>query len=127
MSEKLSTLFSNLELLRDRYPTVHRRLDKGVVGKVLENLYRGEDGRFSYLVEDEKSNKILVRESAHELDIRGKRMVIMLGIGLGYQLFELFRQLDDNQYLIAVETRPELLCKAMYVHDWEELLSSDQV
>jgi len=127
MSEKLSTLFSNLELLRDRYPTVHRRLDKRVVGKVLENLYRGEDGRFSYLVEDESNNKILVKESAHELDIRGKRMVIMLGIGLGYQLFELFRRLEENQYLIAVETRPELLCKAMYVHDWEELLNSEQV
>ena len=109
MSEKLSTLFSNLELLQDRYPTVRRKLDKKVVGAVLENLYRGEDGRFAYLVEDEKKNKILVKESAHKLDIGGKRMVILLGIGLGYQLFDVFRHLDDNQYLIAVETRPDLL------------------
>ena len=127
MSEKLSTLFSNLELLQDRYPTVRRKLSKKVVGAVLENLYRGEDGLFAYLVEDEKKNKILVKESAHKLDISGKRMVILLGIGLGYQLFDVFRHLDDNQYLIAVETRPDLLCKAMYVHDWRELLSSERV
>jgi GT2 family glycosyltransferase len=127
MSEQLSTLFSNLELLRDRYPGLHRRLDKAVVGSVLENLFRGEDGKFSYLVEDEKQHKILVKESAHALDTSGKRMVILLGIGLGYTLFEVFRQLEDNQYLIAVETRPDLLCKSMYVHDWRDLLSSDKV
>jgi len=127
MSEKLSTLFSNLELLRDRYPSVHRRLGKKVVGSVLENLYRSEDGRFAYLVEDEKKNKILVKESARKIDLQGKRMVVLLGIGLGYQLFDVFRHLDDNQYLIAVETRPELLCKSMYVHNWKELLNSDQV
>ena len=126
MSIDISTLICNLKLIRSRYPAVHRQLNQQVVSKVLDGLYQCGDGRFAYLVQDEQKHKILVKESAHEVDITGKRLVILLGIGLGYQLFEIYRQLSANQFLIAVETRPDLLCKSLYVHDWKNLLGSER-
>ncbi|HUU29596.1 MAG TPA: glycosyltransferase family 2 protein [archaeon] len=126
MSTDLSTLVTNLKLIRFRYPSVHHRLNQKVVSGVLDGLYHCEDGRYAYLVQDEKRHKILIKESSRRIDISGKRLIILLGIGLGYQLFEIFRQLSANQLLIAVETRPDLLCKSLYVHDWQELLNSPQ-
>jgi len=96
------------------------------MSSVLEGLYQCEDGRFAYLVQDEEKHKILIKESSRRVDISGKRLVILLGIGLGYQLFEIYKQLSANQFLVAVETRPDLLCKSLYVHDWKDLLDSDQ-
>jgi hypothetical protein len=126
MSTDLSTLITNLKLIRYKYPSVHRKLSQKVVSNVLDGLYRCEDGRYAYLVQDEKRHKILIKESSRRIDISGKRLIILLGIGLGYQLFEIFKQLSANQLLIAVETRPDLLCKSLYVHDWKDLLNSAQ-
>src|SRR3989339_1002694 len=122
MPTDISTLISNLKLIRGRYPGVHRQLNQKVVNTVLDGLYRCEDERYAYLVQDEQQHKILIKESSRRVDTSGKRLVILLGIGLGYQLFEIYRQLAPEQFLIAVETRPDLLCKSLYVHDWKELL-----
>ena len=124
MPTDISTLISNLKLIRSRYPGVHRQLNQKVVNTVLDGLYRCEDERYAYLVQDEQQHKILIKESSRRVDTSGKRLVILLGIGLGYQLFEIYRQLAPEQFLIAVETRPDLLCKSLYVHDWKELLES---
>jgi len=126
MSTDISILISNLKLIRSRYPAIHHQLNQKVVGTVLDGLYQCGDGRFAYLVKDEKEHKILVKESARKVDVTGKRLVILLGIGLGYQLFEIYKQLAANQFLIAVETRPDLLCKSLYVHDWKNLLTSER-
>ncbi len=124
MTADLSTLFTNLRLLRVRYPGIHRKLNQKIVNSVLDGLFRGDDGRYAYLVQDEKQHSILIKESARQIDAGGKRIVILLGIGMGYQLFDVFRGLDEEQNLIAVETRPDLLCKSMYVNDWRPLLNS---
>jgi GT2 family glycosyltransferase len=126
MSPDLTTLFANLRLLRVRYPGIHRKLTQKVVNTVLDGLYRGEDGRYAYLVQDDQSHNILIQESSRGINTAGKQVVILLGIGMGYQLFEVFRHLQPDQLLIAVETRPELLCKSMYLHDWRSLLNSRQ-
>ena len=126
MSTDISTLISNLKLIRSRYPAIHRQLNQKVVSTVLDGLYQCEDGRFAYLVQDEKKHRILVKESSRKVDITGKRVVILLGIGLGYQLFEIYKELAADQFLIAVETRPDLLCKSFYVHDWKNLLTSER-
>ncbi len=125
LQTELSTLVTNLRLIRARYPSVHRRLDQKVISGVLDGLYRCEDGRFAYLVEDERKHRILIKESGRKVEVGGKRMVILLGIGLGYQLFDIFRRLERDQLLVAVETRPDLLCKSLYVHDWSELLGAE--
>ncbi|MFH1070552.1 MAG: glycosyltransferase [Candidatus Glassbacteria bacterium] len=124
MSTDISTLISNLKLIRSRYPGVHRQLNQKVVSSVLDGLYRCDDGHYAYLVQDDSQHKILIKESSRQVTVRGKKIVILLGIGLGYQLFDIFDQLGDDQFLIAVETRPELLCKSLYVHDWQKLLDS---
>lgn len=124
MTADLTTLFSNLRLLRVRYPGIHRKLNQDTVNGVLDGLFRGDDGRYAYLVQDEKRHSIVVKESSKSIDISGRQVVILLGIGMGYQLFEVFRRLGDDQRLIAVETRPDLLCKSLYLHDWRPLLNS---
>ncbi|MCE5272788.1 glycosyltransferase family 2 protein [bacterium] len=124
MTADLSTLFTNLRLLRVRYPGIHRKLSQKIVNGVLDGLYRSEDGRYAYIVQDENQHSILIKESARQIEAAKKRVVILLGIGMGYQLFDVFRALRDEQNLIAVETRPDLLCKSMYLHDWRPLLNS---
>ena len=124
MSTDISTLISNLKLIRSRYPGVHRLLSQKVVSSVLDGLYRCDDGRYAYLVQDDDEHRILIKESSRRVSTRGRKLVILLGIGLGYQLFDIFDQLEEDQYLIAVESRPELLCKSLYIHDWSELLDS---
>lgn len=124
MSADISTLISNLKSIRSRYPAIHRQLNQKIVSNVLDGLYRCDDKRYAYLVQDEKGHSILIKESFRQVEIGGKRVLILLGVGLGYQLFDIFNRLDDDQLLIAVESRPDLLCKSLYVHDWRPLLSS---
>jgi GT2 family glycosyltransferase len=126
MSADISTLISNLKSLRSRYPAIHRQLNQKIVSNVLDGLYRCDDERYAYLVKDEKGHSILIKESFRQVDFGDKRIVVLLGVGLGYQLFDIFDRLDDDQLLIAVETRPDLLCKSLYVHDWQPLLRSEQ-
>ncbi len=126
MSADISTLISNLKSLRSRYPAIHRQLNQKIVSNVLDGLYRCDDERYAYLVQDEKGHSILIKESFRQVDFGDKRVVVLLGVGLGYQLFDIFERLEDDQLLIAVETRPDLLCKSLYVNDWQPLLGSGQ-
>lgn len=124
MSADISTLIDNLKALRSRYPHIHRQLNQKVVSNVLDGLYRCDDDRYAYLVQDEQGHNILIKESFRRVDTDGKRIVVLLGVGLGYQLFDIYQRLDEDQMLVAVETRPDLLCKSLYVHDWRPLLES---
>ncbi len=124
MSADISTLISNLKSLRSSYPAIHRQLNQKIVSNVLDGLYRCDDGRYAYLVKDEKGHSILIKESFRQVEFGEKRVVVLLGVGLGYQLFDIFDRLTDDQLLVAVETRPDLLCKSLYVHDWQPLLTS---
>ena len=127
MATSLSTLFSNLQLLRQRYPGLHRRMSRSLISSVTDNLYRDEDGSYAYLIDDSNNHKILVKERKGDVNIEGKKIIILLGVGLGYQLFKVFEKLEDDQFLIAIESRADLICKSMYVHDWEGPLNSPQV
>ena len=62
MATSLSTLFSNLQLLRQRYPGLHRRMSRSLISSVTDNLYRDEDGSYAYLIDDLNNHKILVKE-----------------------------------------------------------------
>ena len=127
MSADISTLISNLKSLRSSYPAIHRQLNQKIVSKVLDGLYRCDDERYAYLVQDEKGHSILIKESIRQVDFGRKPVVVLLGVGIGYQLFDIFNRLEDDQILIAVETRPDLLCKSLYVHDWKPLLNSGRL
>lgn len=59
--------------------------------------------------------------------LESSSIVIVLGLGLGYHVFELFKRLNINQRVIVIEEEIEFLYYSFCLFDWREILLSNQI
>ncbi|MDI6785599.1 MAG: glycosyltransferase [bacterium] len=59
--------------------------------------------------------------------LENTRTIIILGLGLGYHIFELFKRLDAEQRIIIIEERIEFLYYSFCLFDWRKILLSNQI
>lgn len=59
--------------------------------------------------------------------LESSSMVIVLGLGLGYHVLELFKRLNTQQRVIVIENKIEFLYYSFCLFDWREILLSNQI
>ena len=134
-----STMFSksayeqNMKVLRARYPGAAHLVDR-VSGEKPHSWTEVESKTgqpTGYVENDEGSARWLhskhdpVKESKRKIaGIQSGSDVVLLGVGLGYDLFEISKR-NDLGRLVVVERFPEMFSRAIQAADFTGLFDSD--
>lgn len=127
----------NLKFFKKRCPHLIRPLSrKGHSGI---EIFETREGKPSCRIMDRDGVKVALhsleapqREAEEQIEalsskMKDKEVIVLLGIGLGYQLLELLKRVSDRQFIIAVERRPDFFIYALTFHDWSDLLKVHRV
>lgn len=122
----------NMEVLRRRYPHLLDLLSN--VGSKIK-VFRARDKGYSCILE-ERGGVLLHSRIDPEKEVErlvsgwridGFNTIFLLGMGLGWPLFKLYRLIRADQRLIVIEKEMEFFFHAIRLFDLQEILSQENV
>lgn len=135
--DRLDQYKRNADFVKERFPHVYEELKLAQESGSIE-VFNANDGAPNLLIETEDGEKVPfystynpMREASlwgdHVAEqLRGKRNVILHGLGFGYHLKVLADRFDSHQFIIY-EPDLQIFMNAMYVVDLEQIFSRDNV
>ncbi|MDI6793278.1 MAG: methyltransferase domain-containing protein [bacterium] len=126
---------ANIEVLEKEYPSL-----KDVMVKMGDRpslkLLKTRNGAYTCLVKEGDSEILLhsrfdpKKEAVRYLDsidFEKARVILVLGVGLGYLLEALGERFPQEKRIIAVEKRMEVFHTSLFFKDWRKTLSNKKV
>lgn len=125
----------NLSILKNSYPQLVEEL-KGVEKGDDLSLIKAHSG--DYTAKIDLNGKEIFLHSRYdpqqeasclirELDTSIPKIWFIIGLGLGYHLFELADRIDDKSGLVVIEKRTDLFKASLSLFNWSEILQDKRV
>ena len=119
----------NITALKESFPDLAKRLEQAEIGEDLL-LFEAKNKAPTIKVKTQDKEISLHSSINPELEAGRKisslsfsnpKVYLLLGLGLGYYLFELLRKVRDEDLVIVVEKRLDLLKISLSLFDWSSL------
>ncbi len=128
----------NMELIEKFRPDIKKELERKTEDKNLKiDIISGKKGFPTLITNSPDGSTITVhsmydpyKEAEKRIDsyeIEENDRVVILGVGLGYHIFEVFKRTSSTNTIIVIEPNKEIFYKAIEYFDWGELLLSPRV
>lgn len=134
---KTSYYKTNLALLKINSPELVQKIEYSEMGEdlILMEVHNGHNNTCQIRTSGEKS---LFLHSSHDPQQEAVRLIekfdtsipkvwFIIGLGLGYHLFELVKRLDDQSEIIVIEKRIDLFKSSLSLFDWSKILKDKGV
>jgi hypothetical protein len=132
---KKKFLDKNLQILKKTHQEVYKNLSSLQIKEELQ-LERSRSGEWTCKLESSEGSRYIhskfkpSKETIHafkSIDFEKKTRYILLGIGLGYNIFNLLKRITPDAAIFAIEKRAELISRSLEVFDWEKVLNDHRV
>lgn len=126
---------SNLSIIKNLHPKLVERLEGAGRGDDL-SLIKTHSGDYTAKINlNDKGIFLHSRydpqvEATHlirELDTSIPKIWFIIGLGLGYHLFELANRIDHKSGIVVIERRMDLLKDSLSLFDWSWILQSKEI
>ncbi|HAV43264.1 TPA: hypothetical protein DCX15_04540, partial [bacterium] len=134
---KTSYYKTNLALLKINSPELVQKIEYSEMGEdlILMEAHNGHNNTCQIRTSGGKS---LFLHSSHDPQQEAVRLIekfdtsipkawFIIGLGLGYHLFELVKRLDDQSEIIVIEKRIDLFKSSLSLFDWSWILQKIKI
>lgn len=132
MDKDMNFYKKNISILKDLHPELALKVENAKDERIL--LAKAKNGDWTCKIKSPFEKKevflhsqynpiIEARRWISKLDFSQPRVWLFLGMGLGYQLFELKSRIVDDGVIIVVEKNPEIFRTSLQIFDWRDLLN----
>lgn len=127
--EDFQIFSKNIALFKKSFPDLAKKLEQAEIGEDVL-LCRAKNRAPTVRIKREGKEislhsrinpELEADRKISSLDFRGPKVYLLLGLGLGYYLFQLLNRIRDEDLLIVVEKRLDLLKISLSLFDWQSL------
>ncbi|HAV42862.1 TPA: hypothetical protein DCX15_02460 [bacterium] len=134
--EPKDVLCQNLAVLTANYPKLAEKLNIAQDGEGA-TLVKTDSGDYTCVVDLPEGKKVFLHSRRNpqneavrlidKFDFLATRVWILLGLGLGYHLFELIKRVDPLPQMLVIEKNIDVFKRSLTVFDWQGILKRKEI